>query len=294
MCDKVTQSNTLLPIGIDKFTNIVLHFCWDNFDLNEETVTGSGTTHSSYGIVIQEQQPLNQEAGITEQSPSSDILYKNTSIATVAPKSKKRSVIYEPEYVKACFVKPKVEPSFIIIKTSVNNPKTEIAAERSDFLWLFLRKNFPSRFPAWKGWLTLTSSDEVAEKKSSIQYMSPINKSINDNNTIQKIINISQNATHEVEQPVTFFTFDLAVAKKAYNIIWQHSSTYHDVFVYLGAFHTTMSYLGALEKLMKGSGFDDIVLESGICASGSINAVISGKHYNRMIYPCTFSINGGT
>ncbi|GFR86956.1 hypothetical protein ElyMa_006065400 [Elysia marginata] len=34
---------------------------------------------------------------------------------------------------------------------------------------------------------------------------------------------------------------------------------------------------------MKGSGFDDIVVEAGICASGSIEAVLKGKHYNRAI-----------
>ncbi|GFS21253.1 hypothetical protein ElyMa_001590300 [Elysia marginata] len=34
---------------------------------------------------------------------------------------------------------------------------------------------------------------------------------------------------------------------------------------------------------MKGSGFDDIVVEAGICASGSIEAALKGKHYNRAI-----------
>ena len=49
----------------------------------------------------------------------------------------------------------------------------------------------------------------------------------------------------------------------------------------MGVFHTTRSYLGALGKLLHCSGFEEILVESGSCASGSINKVMSGKHYNR-------------
>ena len=36
----------LLPSNISLTGNIVTHFCWDNFDINEETPSGSGTTHT--------------------------------------------------------------------------------------------------------------------------------------------------------------------------------------------------------------------------------------------------------
>ena len=32
------------------------------------------------------------------------------------------------------------------------------------------------------------------------------------------------------------------------------------------------------------SGFEEILLDSGICARGSIEKVITGKHYNRVIF----------
>ena len=28
--------------------------CWDKFDMNEDRPSGSGTTHTSHGIIIQE------------------------------------------------------------------------------------------------------------------------------------------------------------------------------------------------------------------------------------------------
>lgn len=44
------------------------------------------------------------------------------------------------------------------------------------------------------------------------------------------------------------------------------------------------SYMGALGKSIKCSGFEEILVESGICASGSIEKVMSGKHYNRALW----------
>jgi len=41
--------------------------------------------------------------------------------------------------------------------------------------------------------------------------------------------------------------------------------------------------MGALGKMVAGSGFEDILIEAGVCASGSINQVMSGAHYNRAI-----------
>ena len=37
----------------------------------------------------------------------------------------------------------------------------------------------------------------------------------------------------------------------------------------------------ALDLMMVDSGFEEVVLEAGICASGSLKKVMSGKHYKR-------------
>ena len=47
-----TQSTSLLPVSGSADSYVITHFCWNNFDLREETVSGSGTTHSTHGIVI--------------------------------------------------------------------------------------------------------------------------------------------------------------------------------------------------------------------------------------------------
>ena len=128
----------------------------------------------------------------------------------------------------------------------------------------------------------MTSSDNHdTQRQSTVDYMAPVNSPITENATIQHIIKLSQAASREMQHQYTVLTFDLGVAKKAYEILWQNSNIFSDVLVRMGVFHITCSYLGALGKRLCCSGFEEILVESGICASGSINKVMSGKHNNR-------------
>jgi len=79
----------------------------------------------------------------------------------------------------------------------------------------------------------------------------------------------------------TFITMDLAAAKIAYNVIWGNLDNLCKVVIHLGAFHTMCSYMGALGKMVTVGGFEDIVVDASICASVSVDQVLSGKHYNR-------------
>ena len=48
-----------------------------------------------------------------------------------------------------------------------------------------------------------------------VDYMAPINESINQSSTIPEVLKMSQEGSRAVGQPYTFVTFDLAVARKA-------------------------------------------------------------------------------
>ena len=87
----------------------------------------------------------------------------------------------------------------------------------------------------------------------------------------------------KVGQEYTLVTMDLATAKIAYDLIWSDHDLYQKVVLNLGPFHTICSYMGAVGNMMSGSKFEDIVVEAGLCASVSIEQVMSGRHYNRAI-----------
>ena len=268
MCNTITASKSLLPSNISTENNSVIHFCWDNFGLNEETPSGMGTTHSTHGIVIQE---------VTEVDQTRDV-------APIQTKERLKVILPEATELQPCFAKQKAEPNFVV---SQSKPVCDFnTSEFHNFIWLLCR-NIGSTMetqivPPWTGWLSKTSagSNPIC---STVEYMPPINFSIYENATVQHILETSKEASLKLGQRYTIVTFDLAVAKKAYSIVWQNPQRFGNVIVRMGIFHTICSLFGALGSKMKGSGLSEILIESSVCASGSLEKVMSGKHYNRAL-----------
>ena len=144
MCKSVMSSNTYLPPSISTESNKIVHFCWDNFGLNEETPSGTGTTHTVHGIVIQEVE--------------ADAVIQSRDLPQI-PKSHKRTVQPQIQEPPPCFAKDKAEPVL-----NVTRSNTEIYDATyigfSDFMWLLCRTNNCERLqnvPSWAGWLSSTS-----------------------------------------------------------------------------------------------------------------------------------------
>ena len=138
--------------------------------------------------------------------------------------------------------------------------------------------------PPWAGWVSLTGDkNDENSVLSTIDYMASVFYPITDNVTVQHILKLSQDASTLVGQQYSIVTFDLAVAKKAYTIVGQKPDEFKNTIVRMGGFHLTCTYMGALGKMMRCSGLEEILIESGICASGSIEKVMTGKHYNRAL-----------
>ena len=269
ICNAITSSGSILPASISVTNNSVLHFAWDNFDLNEETPTGYGTTHTAHGIAIQE---------VMDEGQKSPPRYINMV------RNKSRTVEVKCDDLAPCFLTAKAGPTMLAIDMTNQHPlRSPVGVDMSDFLWIYCRRHSTEpTVPSWAGWLSSTAH-EVEVNSSVVDYMVPVNSPITENATVQHIINISRDATKLVGQNVTIITCDLAVAKKAYALVWQNPVNYSDVVIRLGVFHTLCSAFGTIGKRMNGSGITEVILESGICASGSVNKVMSGKHYNRAL-----------
>ena len=51
----------------------------------------------------------------------------------------------------------------------------------------------------------------------------------------------------------------------------------------MSSFHLTCAFMGAVGKKMRCSGFEEVPIESGICASGLIEQVLTDEHYNHAL-----------
>ena len=72
---------------------------------------------------------------------------------------------------------------------------------------------------------------------------------------------------------------------KVLALIWEFPEEYKNHVVTLAPFHTVMNYIGMLtsHKCM-GSGYSEILLESGLVTSGCLRSVLKGKAYAKALF----------
>ena len=71
---------------------------------------------------------------------------------------------------------------------------------------------------------------------------------------------------------------------KAYPLIWSEPERYDKHIILIGSFHLIGAYFKMIGKKLRGSGFSDVLIEAGLIASGSLEGVLTGKHYERALH----------
>ena len=79
------------------------------------------------------------------------------------------------------------------------------------------------KVPSWTGCLSQTVTDNE-RTISTVEYMALLSENINENSTVQYTLDQFLAASQEVGQEYAIVTIDLAVAKKAYALVWQSNS----------------------------------------------------------------------
>ena len=77
--------------------------------------------------------------------------------------------------------------------------------------------------------------------------------------------------------------FDQAIYCKAMELKWRYPDKYKDCILMLGIFHMIMMYLGIIGKKFSDVGLKDLIIQSDVVATGSVDKALSGKMYNRSI-----------
>ena len=70
-------------------------------------------------------------------------------------------------------------------------------------------------------------------------------------------------------------TIDGGAASKFYHVIWNSPEEFKNIIIHLGDFHGLHELFCVIGRIIKGSGFEEIVYESGLCTSGGLKSVLS-------------------
>ncbi|CAG9771355.1 unnamed protein product [Ceutorhynchus assimilis] len=109
-----------------------------------------------------------------------------------------------------------------------------------------------------------------------------------DEEIVQKAAVILRRSIRELEKrsiPEKISVPDLingeCIANKALKIQSEKRPLFDNLFIHIGPFHIMMVYFKAIGKYIDNCGLTNIIVDTELLASGSVNGLITGKHFNR-------------
>ena len=232
----------------------------DNIDFNEETVTDAGTTHHANGNIIQSNVNRNNES------------FSRPSVI------KSRAFIKEKSNFLSFFITTKEGPrkiSDVVVNVSLQEClELTLHSQFLDFWYVLNKFTSDSCLPNWKSFNTSLQSHSPLQK-SLIHYLPVIEHPPNDLASVKEIINQSLLISNRLQLNEITLIFDQAIYCKAQLIRWKDHDIWQKTIVRLGEFHIAMSFLKVLGKRFCDAGLQNVVIEAGLVAVGSINSVMN-------------------
>jgi hypothetical protein len=133
--------------------------------------------------------------------------------------------------------------------------------------------------PMWPAWNSRITVDPLPQQ--TVCYLQNISLPPTRLDVVVETLRIAQSVAVECNERCALVTYDLAIAKPAYQIQAQEAPMFDNVFIMFGAFHIMNAYFSCLGFYIDGSGGDTIMIDTEVLASGSVNGFLLGKHYNR-------------
>ena len=167
----------------------------------------------------------------------------------------------------------------------VSLPDTLILAKHLDLMWMISHTLKVGIFPMWVSFNSIFYKDDLP--KQTIRYMPNLKEPITSLAVVRQTLGTTLKCGEECNQEYGIVTYDLNGTKPAMQIQVTESPRFDNVFTMLGAFHIVMAFFKALGKFTAESGGPDMLTETGVIASGSLNGVLTGKHFNhcKRIHP---------
>ena len=258
--------------------NEVFHVEWDNLNKITTNIHGSNVVNSTGGIMIQ------------EVKPNTDIADKDRTLPLKQRNKTRCLEVGTPATLPPFHIYGRVGPKFPTgakFSPPIQNDKLYVECIQEYRLWLLMRMVTNSKetqlVPGFGGFISATG--KKPSRKSTIDYFNPIDQPFTEYSVMRELLKHSEDATLEVGQKYVLSTFDLGGCMKALPLIWKFPEEYKNHVVTLGPFHTVMNYIGMLtsHKCM-GSGYSEILLESGLVTSGCLKSVLKGKAYAKALF----------
>lgn len=173
--------------------------------------------------------------------------------------------------------KPKLSETMNFVKNTT--PTNLDYIKYCDNVWKISLALNIAPVPMWVGFNSKFVVDNLPPQ--IIGYLPQINMSPTSTSVVKETLNLSQRISKECKQKYAHVTYDLAIAKIAWQIQSVERPFYNNIFISLGPFHIMMSEFKAIGKYIAECGLTEIIVNAGLLANGSIIGFLTGTHFNR-------------
>jgi hypothetical protein len=223
-----------------------LTFCWDSNDINEETLTGEGTTHCTNGIIVQRVCPEDASIEMPNEIQSVPNRHQRTILLLPSPEFKYNAG-------------KRLRPLTINLRQEIQSTYDfPIDISSADFSRLPCRtherhtEHYVDNLgtPGWSGFHSLTRKSEPV-RLTSVGYVPVIPTS---DSTVYTLIQRSISTAVELGQKVAVIVLDQAIYCKAQEILWKNRELSSKVVLQMGAFHICLAFLSVIGKRFGDAG----------------------------------------
>ena len=263
----------------DTLPGLPMGLAFDNFDELTQTLSGSNTLHDTMGILYQNL-PDDDDQSVINHTNATRAAVNTASTPGMKKTTKKKRSLNSSDVPLEPYIGVPKMTIFNYKDTSVFSlPDVSIRAKHLDFMWMISHALEVGIFPMWVGFNSIFYKDNLP--KQTIRYMPNMKEPITSLAVVRQTLETTQKCAEECNQEYGIVTYDLNAAKPAMQIQVTESPRFDNVFIMLGAFHIEMTFFKALGKLIAESDGPDMLTETGVIAPGSLNGVLTGKHFNR-------------
>lgn len=277
-----SKQTDICPEDVHRSSNLKTGVAFNNFDRFVDTPTGKDTLHDTVGIIFQDiVETPDQGDNIENEASTSRNENSGQSIGKRLRRSFDAITVELQPYLK----KPRVNESLLPITGQLPESDMSKSVRQINFVWLLSHICKIPFTPSWTGFNSLIHLDE--NLKQRVSYLTTINSSPTSKEVVQETLYQCLKIASECNQDYIEVTYDLGIAKIAYQIQSTERPTFDKVFIHIGSFHLIMAYFKACGKFIENCGITNILVNANVLAQGSVNSFIAGKHYNRCrrLYP---------
>ena len=247
---------------------VTTHSTIDNNDGQQETVTGSGTTHDTNKTLFQVLSTVEKEkVPIIGDKTKPLVLFEAVNDFNAEP--------LPYDIGKRCG--PNLFPGF---KITSETDELEAALKR-DIAWSLCGTLKDDDLPILGSWTVFNKCVSKETYEAVVQEYLPVSPFPPDYPVCKEYLDFLLDVIEDLEIPFMFVHSDELVYSKLCEILWKNKDIYSKIVLLMGGFHQLRVMQRLIYKRHYSKGYRDWCVDAKTIADGSADQAFEGRHYYR-------------